>query len=61
MGYKLDKYQTDAIKSEDRNALIVAAPGSGKTTVIINKVDDLVSNKNIDFYKSSSSKYEEKI
>lgn len=47
MGYKLDKYQTDAIKSEDRNALIVAAPGSGKTTVIINKVDDLVSNKNI--------------
>ena len=47
MGYKLDKYQNAAIKSDDRNALIVAAPGSGKTTVIINKVDDLVSNKKI--------------
>lgn len=48
MGYKLDKYQMDAVKAEDRNALIVAAPGSGKTTVIINKVNHLVSNKNIE-------------
>ena len=48
MGYKLDKYQMDAVKAEDRNALIVAAPGSGKTTVIINKVNHLVCNKNIE-------------
>lgn len=48
MDYKLDKYQMDAVKAEDRNALIVAAPGSGKTTVIINKVNHLVSNKNIE-------------
>lgn len=47
MGYKLDKYQMDAVKAEDRNVLIVAAPGSGKTTVIINKVNHLVCNKNI--------------
>lgn len=48
MGYKLDKYQMNAVKAEDRNALIVAAPGSGKTTVIINKVNYLVCNKNIE-------------
>lgn len=48
MGYKLDKYQMDAVKAEDRNVLIVAAPGSGKTTVIINKVNHLVCNKNIE-------------
>ncbi|NSB97974.1 UvrD-helicase domain-containing protein [Clostridium saccharobutylicum] len=47
MGYNLDKYQMSAIKCEDRNALIVAAPGSGKTTVIINKVDHLVSDKKV--------------
>ena len=47
MGYRLDKYQMKAVESEDRNALIVAAPGSGKTTVIINKVNHLVSNKKI--------------
>lgn len=48
MGYKLDKYQMDAVNAEDRNALIVAAPGSGKTTVIINKVNHLVYDKNIE-------------
>lgn len=47
MGYRLDRYQMKAVESEDRNALIVAAPGSGKTTVIINKVNHLVSNKKI--------------
>lgn len=47
MGVNLDKYQMSAVKAEERNALIVAAPGSGKTTVIINKVDHLVENKRV--------------
>ncbi len=48
MGYSLDKYQKSAVECMDRNALIVAAPGSGKTTVIINKVNHLVSERKID-------------
>ena len=47
MGYNLDKYQMNAVKAEEKNTLIVAAPGSGKTTVIINKVNHLVENKKI--------------
>ena len=47
MGYNLDKYQKSAVECMDRNALIVAAPGSGKTTVIINKVNHLVSERRI--------------
>ena len=47
MGYNLDKYQKSAVECMDRNALIVAAPGSGKTTVIINKVNHLVSERHI--------------
>ncbi len=47
MGYNLDKYQKNAVQTKDRNALIVAAPGSGKTTVIINRVNYLVKEKNI--------------
>lgn len=45
MGYNLDSYQMNAVKASERNTLIVAAPGSGKTTVIINKVNNLVENK----------------
>ena len=47
MGYNLDEYQKSAVECMDRNALIVAAPGSGKTTVIINKVNHLVSERRI--------------
>ena len=47
MGYNLDKYQMNAVNAEEKNTLIVAAPGSGKTTVIINKVNHLVKNKKI--------------
>lgn len=47
MGYDLDKYQMDAVKAEEKNVLIVAAPGSGKTTVIINRVDYLVKHKRV--------------
>ena len=47
MGYNLDKYQISSVQAEEKNALIVAAPGSGKTTVIINKVNHLVENKKV--------------
>jgi DNA helicase-2/ATP-dependent DNA helicase PcrA len=47
VGYALDKYQMNAVKAEEKNALIVAAPGSGKTTVIINRVNHLVENKKV--------------
>ncbi len=47
MGYNLDSYQMSAVEASERNTLIVAAPGSGKTTVIINKVNDLVENKRV--------------
>lgn len=45
--YSLDRYQQKAVKSEDRNALVIAAPGSGKTTTIINRVSFLIKEKRI--------------
>ncbi|WP_027632328.1 ATP-dependent helicase [Clostridium hydrogeniformans] len=41
---RLDKYQREAVESNFKNTLVVAAPGSGKTTVIINRVAYLVNN-----------------
>lgn len=48
----LDLFQQDAVNAKERNVLVVAAPGSGKTTVIINRINYLVNklkiyNKNI--------------
>lgn len=43
----LDEYQNKAVYSKDRNVLVVAAPGSGKTTVIINKVNYIINELNI--------------
>ena len=40
----LDKFQMKALKASERNILVVAAPGSGKTTVIINRVNYLVDS-----------------
>ncbi|MDD6795539.1 MAG: UvrD-helicase domain-containing protein, partial [Clostridiaceae bacterium] len=39
---KLDKYQLSAVSAKERNLLVVASPGSGKTTVIINRIKYLV-------------------
>lgn len=47
MGYNLDKYQKSAVETNDKNVLVVAAPGSGKTTVIINRVNYLVDRLHI--------------
>jgi DNA helicase-2/ATP-dependent DNA helicase PcrA len=43
----LDKYQVEAVKAKERNLLVVAAPGSGKTTVIINRIKFLVDDQKI--------------
>ncbi|MGN0026211.1 MAG: UvrD-helicase domain-containing protein, partial [Clostridium sp.] len=44
MKVDLDKYQNKAVNINEKNVLVVAAPGSGKTTVIINRVNHLVTN-----------------
>ena len=38
MKYALDELQEKAVNCTSQNTLIVAAPGSGKTTVIINRI-----------------------
>ena len=43
----LDIYQMKAVKALEKNILVVAAPGSGKTTVIINRIKYLVDNLNV--------------
>lgn len=47
MNINLDEFQQEAVYIKDRNVLVVAAPGSGKTTVIINRVNYLVNNLKI--------------
>lgn len=47
MGIALDGYQVKAIKINYRNTLVVAAPGSGKTTVIINRVNYLIEERKV--------------
>lgn len=44
----LDKFQKQAVTAKDRNILVVAAPGSGKTTVIVNRIKFLVENMSIE-------------
>ncbi|WP_291648494.1 ATP-dependent helicase [Clostridium sp.] len=43
MNISLDRYQKEAVYIKEKNVLVVAAPGSGKTTVIINRVNYLVN------------------
>lgn len=44
---KLDNYQNKAVMAMDKHSLIVAPPGSGKTTVIINRVKYLIENEGV--------------
>lgn len=43
---KPDKYQLDAIKS-NKNTLLIAGAGAGKTFTIIEKIKYLINEKNI--------------
>lgn len=68
----LDSYQVKAINIKDKNTLVVAAPGSGKTTVIINRVNYLIEERKVKigkdrehncyyFYTCCCRKYENKV
>ena len=43
----LDSYQVKAVNAKERNILVVAAPGSGKTTVIINRIKHFIEDLSI--------------
>ncbi|MDT8715208.1 ATP-dependent helicase [Clostridium sp. 19966] len=43
----LDENQRNIVETQNENVLVVASPGSGKTTVIVNRVGYLVKNKEI--------------
>lgn len=45
---KLDEYQKAAVVNDDKKVLLIAPPGSGKTTVLIEKILHLVNIKNVD-------------
>ncbi len=47
MKITLDNYQQKSVYTKYKNALIVAAPGSGKTTVIINRVNHLIEDRKV--------------
>lgn len=43
----LDKYQKEIVEAKEKNILIVASPGSGKTTVIINRTGYLINERSV--------------
>lgn len=45
--YGLDKFQQQAVESAHNQLLIIAGPGSGKTTVLTQRIAHLISDKNI--------------
>ena len=44
---KLDKYQMEAVENSERNLVVIAPPGSGKTCVIINRIFYLIKEKGV--------------
>lgn len=44
---KLDRYQEDAVRADEKNMVIIAPPGSGKTTVILNRIRFLIEEKRV--------------
>ena len=47
MKVNLDINQRNAVYIKEKNVLVVASPGSGKTTVIINRVNHLIEDLKI--------------
>lgn len=43
----LDEYQQNAVQNENKQLLIIAGPGSGKTTVLTRRIAYLINEKNI--------------
>ena len=52
MKVNLDINQKNAVYIKEKNVLVVASPGSGKTTVIINRVNHLIEDLKIKDRKS---------
>jgi DNA helicase-2/ATP-dependent DNA helicase PcrA len=48
---KLDIQQYEAVTSEEKNVLVIAGPGAGKTRVIVERAACLVEEKNISPYE----------
>ena len=38
----LDKYQNEAVRARSKSVLVIAPPGAGKTTVILNRIKYLL-------------------
>ena len=49
--YDLDEYQKAAVENTNNQLLIVAGPGSGKTTVLTRRIAHLIKEKNLDAVK----------
>ncbi|WP_202127682.1 ATP-dependent helicase [Clostridium sp. C8-1-8] len=43
----LDEFQEQAVRCNSRNTLVIAAPGSGKTMVIINRIKFLIEERKV--------------
>lgn len=43
----LDKYQKEAVRANSKSVLVIAPPGAGKTTVILNRIKYLLEEKKI--------------
>ena len=44
----LDSSQLHIVNSQEKNILVVASPGSGKTSVIINRAEYIIREKKVD-------------
>ena len=47
MGIALNTQQTDAVLDQSRYLLLLAVPGSGKTTVMVCRIAHLISYENV--------------
>lgn len=43
----LDKYQNEAVRARSKSVLVIAPPGAGKTTVILNRIKYLLEEKKV--------------
>ncbi len=46
----LDKYQNEAVRARSKSVLVIAPPGAGKTTVILNRIKYLLEEKRLREY-----------
>ena len=43
----LDKYQNEAVRARSKSVLVIAPPGAGKTTVILNRIKYLLEERKV--------------